>query len=332
VVDLSGAPLLRVENLEAQIRTRWGVVRAVDGVSFTVGRGETLGLVGESGSGKSMTCLSLVRLLPRGGAVTNGKIVFDGEDLLAKSEREMRRVRGSRISMILQDPMTSLNPVLSVGTQVKEPIRLHQRLRGQAVARKVLDALRLVKIPAPELRVNDYPHQLSGGMRQRVSGAIALSCEPELLIADEPTTSLDVTVQAQYLALLDEIRREHDLAIIFVTHDLGIVAKMCDRVAVMYAGSIVELVPVEALFDAPAHPYTKALLAALPQASGRERRLPTIAGQPPALDEALPACPFAPRCALADRRCHSEKPPHAVLAPEHSVTCWKPDRAGSRPH
>jgi oligopeptide/dipeptide ABC transporter ATP-binding protein len=332
VVGVSGEPLLRVEDLRAQIRTRWGVVRAADGVSFTVGRGETLGLVGESGSGKSMTCLSLVRLLPRGGTIVGGKIVFDGEDLLTKSEREMRRLRGSRISMILQDPMTSLNPVLSVGTQVKEPIRLHQGLRGEAVAHKVLDALRLVRIPAPELRVNDYPHQMSGGMRQRVSGAIALSCEPELLIADEPTTSLDVTIQAQYLALLDEIRRERGVAIIFVTHDLGIVAKMCDRVAVMYAGRIVELVPVDALFDNPAHPYTKALLGALPQAGGRERRLPTIPGQPPALDEALPACPFAPRCALADRRCYNETPPHIVLASEHTVSCWKPDRAGSRPH
>jgi oligopeptide/dipeptide ABC transporter ATP-binding protein len=329
---MSSDPLLRVEDLRAQIRTRWGVVRAADGVSFTVSRGETLGLVGESGSGKSMTCLALIRLLPRGGAIVGGKIVFDGEDLLAKSEREMRRLRGSRISMILQDPMTSLNPVLSVGTQVKEPIHLHQGLRGEAVARKVLDALRLVRIPAPELRVNDYPHQMSGGMRQRVSGAIALSCEPELLIADEPTTSLDVTIQAQYLALLDEIRRTRGVAIIFVTHDLGIVAKMCDRVAVMYAGRIVELVPIDALFDTPAHPYTKALLAALPESGGRERRLPTIPGQPPSLDDALPACPFAPRCALADRRCCSETPPRIMLTPAHSVTCWKPDRAGNRSH
>jgi len=325
------APLLRVERLRAQIRTQRGLARVVDDVSFTVNRGEIVGLVGESGSGKSTTCLCLLRLLPRGGSIVGGEISLTGESLLAKSERAMRSVRGRRIAMILQDPMTSLNPVLSLGTQVREPIHLHQRLAGEAAANKALDALRLLRIPAPELRVRDYPHQLSGGMRQRACGAIALSCEPELLIADEPTTSLDVTIQAQYLALLEEIRRERGVGIIFVTHDLGIVAQMCDRVAVMYAGRIVETVPVLGLFDTPAHPYTKALLASLPQA-GKQRRLPTIPGQPPSLEEVPLPCPFAPRCALADDRCRTAQPPRVELTPTHTVTCWKPDLAGTRAH
>jgi oligopeptide/dipeptide ABC transporter ATP-binding protein len=311
-----------VEHLTTRLFARRGVVRVVDDVSFTLGAGETLGLVGESGSGKTLTCLSILRLLPRGARITGGRILLHGEDLLTKSEAEMRRYRGKRISMILQDPMTSLNPVLTVGEQVAEPIRLHQQLRGEAVRERVIRALSLLRIGAPELRMHSYPHQLSGGLRQRVVGAIALSCEPEVLIADEPTTALDVTVQAQYLALLREIQAEQSLSILFVTHDLGIVASLCHRVAVMYAGRIVESGPVEALFDAPAHPYTQALLAAVPQLGRRERRLPSIPGQPPLLHAIPPGCAFAPRCRYAEDRCRVE-PPDVVITPDHTARCWR---------
>ena len=324
-------PLLQVENLKSYLFTRWGVVKAADDLSFTVGRGETLGLVGESGSGKSITCLSILRLLPAGGKIVGGRVLFDGEDLVDKSDAEMRTFRGRRISMILQDPMTSLNPVLSIGDQVAEPIRLHQNLRGSAVLAKVVEALRLLKIPAPEMRVRDYPHQMSGGMRQRVVGAIALSCEPDLLIADEPTTSLDVTIQAQYLALLQEIQKKHGISILFITHDLGIVAKMCHRVAVMYAGRIVELVPVMGLFDDPRHPYTRALLASVPNPDHPQPRLPSIEGQPPLLHEQLPACPFAPRCAHADKKCYDEEPPEVAVADDHMARCWRV-ADGTLPH
>jgi oligopeptide/dipeptide ABC transporter ATP-binding protein len=318
----TGRVVLQVEHLTTRLFTRRGIVRAVDDVSFTVSSGETLGLVGESGSGKTLTCLSIVRLLPRGAKITGGRVLFRGDDLLKKSEAEMRRYRGKRISMILQDPMTSLNPVLTVGEQVAEPIRLHQHLRGKAVQERVIRALSLLRIGAPELRLHNYPHQLSGGLRQRVVGAIALSCEPEVLIADEPTTALDVTVQAQYLALLREIQAEQGISILFVTHDLGIVASLCHRVAVMYAGRIVECAPVEALFDSPAHPYTQALLAAVPQVGRRERRLPSIPGQPPLLHALEPGCAFAPRCRYAEDRCRLE-PPEVTITPEHTARCWR---------
>jgi oligopeptide/dipeptide ABC transporter ATP-binding protein len=317
-----GRTILQVEHLATHLFTRRGVVRAVDDVSFTLDSGETLGLVGESGSGKTLTCLSLLRLLPRGARIVGGRVRFDGEDLLEKTEAEMRRYRGKRISMILQDSMTSLNPVLTVGEQVAEPVRLHQRLRGKAVQERVIRALSRLRIGAPELRIHDYPHQLSGGLRQRVAGAIALSCEPDVLIADEPTTALDVTVQAQYLALLRDIQLEHGISILFVTHDLGIVASICHRVAVMYAGHIVESAPVEALFDSPAHPYTRALLAAIPRPDRRERRLPSIKGQPPLLHALGPGCPFAPRCAYADERCRIA-PPEVEVAPGHAARCWR---------
>lgn len=316
-------PLLTVENLRAHLFTRYGVVRAVDDVSFTVARGETLGLVGESGSGKTMTCLALLRLLPPGGRIIDGRVRYAGADLLTKSEKDIRKVRGEQIAMILQDPMTSLNPVLSIGRQVEEPIRLHQRLTRTRARAKAIEILTRVRIPAAEHRVRDYPHQLSGGMRQRVMGAIALSCEPGLLIADEPTTSLDVTIQAQYLTLLKELQDEHGVAIIFVTHDLGIVAKLCHRVAVMYAGKIVELVSVDNLFDRPLHPYTRALLASVPKSDRRERRLPTIEGQPPTLHEALPACPFAPRCVHAEPKCFERAPPVVAMPDGSMARCWK---------
>jgi oligopeptide/dipeptide ABC transporter ATP-binding protein len=325
------APLLSVVGLRAHLFTRYGVVKAVDDVSFTVSRGETLGLVGESGSGKTMTCLALLRLLPAGGRIVGGSVRYAGDDLLGKSEREMRRIRGKHIAMILQDPMTSLNPVLSVGDQVSEPIRRHQRLGLAAARRRAIEALTSVRIPAAAERIADYPHQLSGGMRQRVMGAIALSCAPGLLIADEPTTSLDVTIQAQYLALLQEVQHTHGVAIIFVTHDLGIVAKICRRVAVMYAGKIVELVPVEDLFDDPLHPYSRALLGAIPRADRKEPRLPTIEGQPPQLSALGAGCAFAPRCPSADAACRAEAPPPVVLGDGRMVRCWKvaDDR---RPH
>jgi oligopeptide/dipeptide ABC transporter ATP-binding protein len=317
-------PLLAVENLTTELVTRWGVVRPTDGVSFTLRRGEILGIVGESGSGKSITCMALLGVLPPGGRIAGGRVLLDGEDILARSPRDLRRIRGRRIATILQDPMTSLNPLLTVGAQVAEPIRLHQRAgRGGALARAI-EALRAVRIPAPELRARDFPHQLSGGMRQRVCGAAALSCDPDILIADEPTTSLDVTIQAQYLDLLERVRDERGLAIIFVTHDLGVVARICDRVAVMYAGRIVELVSVADLFDRPAHPYSRALLAALPDRAGRGDRMPAIPGRPPVLHEPMAACPFAPRCPQADERCFAEPPPHVAVSGDHGVDCWKP--------
>src|SRR5262252_1091409 len=273
--------LLEVRDLRTYIYTRRGVVKAVDGASFSVRRGETLGIVGESGSGKSMTCLSILRLLPEpGGRIAGGQIVFDGEDLLAKSAEDMRRLRGSRIAMILQDPMASLNPAMTVGAQIAETLALHRGLRGRALHDRVLELLRQVRISDPERRAIAYPHQMSGGIRQRVAGAIAISCRPDLLIADEPTTSLDVTIQAQYLRLLKDIQRETNLALVFVTHDLGIVAKLCDRVAVMYAGRIVESGSTREIFNTPRHPYTVGLLGCLPKWGDRREALETIPGQP----------------------------------------------------
>ena len=262
--------VLDVRDLRTHFFTRRGVGKAVDGVSFTLRRGETLGLVGESGCGKSMTCLSILRLHPRPASrIVGGQVLFRGEDLLQKSEPEMRRYRGRHLAMILQDPMTALNPVFTVGNQLAEPLRLHQRLRGRTLWQQAAEVMRLVRIPAPETRLGAYPHQLSGGMRQRAVGAIALSCNPDVLIADEPTTALDVTIQAAYLALLKEIQARVGLSILFVTHDFGVVARMCDRVAVMYAGKIVELADTRTLFERPAHPYTEALLHSVPDVQAR---------------------------------------------------------------
>jgi len=320
----SAAPLLQVDNLRTHFITRWGVVKAVDGVSFSVGHGEIFGLVGESGCGKSVTCLSVMRLVPQpAGKIVGGRILFEGRDLLQLDEAEMRRYRGRRISIILQDPMTSLNPVFTIGDQIAEPVRLHQKARGRDLWERVLSALRLLKIPDPEARLGDYPHQLSGGMRQRVVGAISLTCEPRLLIADEATTALDATIQAQYLALLRDIHRQKGLSIIFVTHDFGIVAKMCHRVAVMYAGKIVELSGVRQLFDQPAHPYTVALLESVPPLDYRVERLASIEGQPPQLYKLPPGCSFSPRCPRSDSRCYQEAPPQVNLDGEHWATCWR---------
>ena len=258
--------VLSVEDLRTHFTTRWGTVKAVDGISFDLRKGETLGIVGESGCGKSVTMLSLMRLIPvPPGQIVSGKIVLDGEDIVPISEQEMAEIRGSKIALIIQDPMTSLNPVFSIGNQVEEAIEIHQDIPKQSIMDRALEVLRKVNIPAAETRVKDYPHQMSGGMRQRVVGAIGISCQPQVLIADEPTTSLDVTIQAQYLKLLKDIQKDSDLSIIFITHDFGIVAKMCDRVAVMYAGRIVEHGSVRDIFNNPSHPYTEALLASVPR-------------------------------------------------------------------
>jgi oligopeptide transport system ATP-binding protein len=316
--------LLDVQDLKTYFFTRRGVVKAVDGVSFSLQQGETLGLVGESGCGKSITCLSLLRLVPQpAGRIMGGKVLFDGQDLLQLSEQEMRSYRGRRLSMILQDPMSSLNPVFTIGSQVGEALTIHQKLRGSSLWQRVKEMLRLVRIPAPEVRMRDYPHQMSGGMRQRVVGAIALACQPHLLIADEPTTSLDVTIQSQYLQLLKEIQQELGVAMIFITHDLGIVTRVCDRVAVMYAGKIVETAGVREVFNNPAHPYTVSLMKSLPELETRVDKLFAIEGQPPGLLDLPPGCPFAPRCPDADAKCDQEYPPLVTVGEGHNASCWR---------
>ncbi len=317
------SPLLVVEDLRTYFFTRRGIIKAVDGISFTLNAGETLALVGESGSGKSVTCLSLVRLVPEpAGRIVGGRVLFEGEDLLRKSPAEMRRVRGKQIAMVLQDPMTSLNPALTIGTQVTEVVRLHQGLRGSSLRTRVLEALRRLRIPGAEARLQHYPHQLSGGMRQRVSSAIAMSCMPRLLIADEPTTSLDVTIQAQYLELLKEVQAQTGVAIILVTHDFGIVAANADRVAVMYAGRIVELGSTLHVFNSPSHPYTQALLQCLPSVELKRPHLVEIGGQPPDLASLPPGCPFAARCAKRQPICDEEYPPAVAIEAGHVAHCW----------
>ena len=316
--------VLEVEDLKTYFQTRWGTVKAVDGVSFDLRRGETLGIVGESGSGKSVAMLSLMRLIPTPpGQIVGGKILLEGEDLLQLSEKEMGNVRGSQIALIIQDPMTSLNPVFTIGNQVGEAIKIHQEIPNSGVLQRVLDVLRRVNIPAAETRVRDYPHQMSGGMRQRVVGAIGISCEPMVLIADEPTTSLDVTIQAQYLKLLKDLQQASNIALIFITHDFGIVAKMCDRVAVMYAGKIVEMGDVREIFNNPSHPYTEALLASVPKLEEDVDRLYSIEGQPPMLHDLPPGCPFAPRCQYVMDRCLEAYPPTISPTERHYAACWR---------
>jgi oligopeptide/dipeptide ABC transporter ATP-binding protein len=316
--------VLEVDDLRTYFKTRWGTVKAVDGVSFSLRRGEVLGIVGESGSGKSVTVLSLMRLVPiPPGQIVGGKIILDGEDLLQIPEREMSKLRGSKIGLIIQDPMTSLNPVFTIGNQVSEAIKIHQDIPKKRVLERTLDVLRKVNIPAAESRVRDYPHQMSGGMRQRVVGAISISCEPTVLIADEPTTSLDVTIQAQYLRLLKDLQRDSNMALIFITHDFGIVAKMCDQVAVMYAGKIVEHGSVRDIFNQPSHPYTEALLASVPKLEEDVDRLYSIEGQPPTLHDLPQGCPFAPRCQYTMDRCREEYPPEVIASAGHSASCWR---------
>ena len=316
-------PLLVVEDLRTHFFTRRGVTRAVDGVSFTLHAGETLALVGESGSGKSVTCLSLVRLVPEpAGRTVGGRVMFAGEDLLQKSPAEMRRVRGKQIAMVLQDPLTSLNPALTIGTQVGEVVRLHQGLHGASLRERVLDSLRRLRIPAADTRLGHYAHQFSGGMRQRVTSAIALSCAPRLLIADEPTTALDVTIQAQYLELLKDVQASAGVAIILVTHDFGIVAAIADRVAVMYAGRIVEMGSTLQVFDNPSHPYTRALLRCLPDVALKRQQLVEIGGHPPDLARLPPGCPFAPRCPERQAVCDEAFPATVDVARGHTASCW----------
>jgi oligopeptide/dipeptide ABC transporter ATP-binding protein len=315
--------LLRVSNLQTYYFSFGGsrVVRAVDDVSFTLNEGETIGLVGESGCGKTTTCLSVVGLLPSAARIVGGSIEFAGEELTTKRPREMRRIRGGQIAMILQDPMASLNPLFSIYMQVAEPAYYHQAIGGRSLRRRVQELLRAVRIPSPQVRMREFPHQMSGGMRQRVVGAIAMAGGPRLIIADEPTTNLDVTIQAQYLDLLKDIQRQTGVALIFVTHNLGIVAKMCDRVAVMYAGKIVEQAPVRQLFDAPRHPYTRALLGAVPKLGSKEP-LYAIAGQPPNLASLPTGCAFHPRCPEALDRCPVEEPGDFDVGPGHVARCW----------
>lgn len=317
-----GKRLLEVQDLKTYFIRNKTVARAVDGVSFYVDENETLGLVGESGCGKTLSSLSILRLVPKPGRIVGGKILFEGRDLVALSEKEMQKLRGSKISMVLQDPMTSLNPVFTVGNQIGEAVATHFKLRGEAVRSRVIEMLKLVKIPAPETRVGAFPHQMSGGMKQRVVGAISISCCPRLLIADEPTTSLDVTIQAQYLELLKELQSELGMSLIFITHDFGIVANMCDRVAVMYAGQIVESAPVRDIFYRPAHHYTNSLLKAVPKLETRVDRLTAIPGQPPRLDRLPAGCRFSPRCPQADEQCKREEPPLTVIDANRSVKCW----------
>src|SRR3989442_5534876 len=323
-------PLLFVEDLKTHFFTRRGSTKAGAGVGFTLRAGGTLALVGESGWGKSVTCLSLVRLVPEpAGRIVGGRVLLDGEDLLGKSPAEMRRVRGKQIAMVLQDPMTSLNPALTIGTQIGEVVRLHQGLRGASLRARALEALRRLRIAAAETRLGQFQHQLSGGMRQRVSSAIAMSCTPRLLIADEPTTALDVTIQAQYLELLREVQAQSGVAIILVTHDFGIVAGNADRVAVMYAGKIVETGDTLRIFDAPSHPYTQALLRCLPSVELQPQALVEIGGQPPDLAHLPPGCPFAPRCPQRQPICTETYPPPVVVQPGHGGRCWMAKAVGA---
>ena len=314
--------VMEVNDLHTYFFNRRGVTKAVDGVSFSIHEGETLGIVGESGCGKTMTALSLLRLIPKPAArIVSGEILLDGQDLVSLSDSEMREVRGRKISMILQDPQTSLNPVFTIGNQLIEALGARgKRGRNEMVA-QAMEGLRNVKVAAPERRLEDYPHQMSGGMKQRVIGAIAVSASPKIIIADEPTTALDVTIQLQYLRLLKEIQAETGLAIIFITHDFGIVARMCDRVAVMYAGRIVEQADVRDLFNKPHHPYTQALMDSVPKMD-RTDRLRAIDGQPPPLWDLPEGCRFASRCSNVKDLCRNEYPNTSLLDNNHSVACW----------
>jgi oligopeptide/dipeptide ABC transporter ATP-binding protein len=321
------ADVLRVSGLQTHYTSFGGsrVVKAVDGISFTLREGETIGLVGESGCGKTTTCLSIVGLLPSAARIVGGSIEFDGEELTTKRPREMRRIRGRKIAMILQDPMASLNPLFSIYWQVAEPAYHHQGVRGRSLRERVQALLRAVRIASPEARMREYPHQMSGGMRQRVVGAIAMAGGPKLIIADEPTTNLDVTIQAQYLEVLKDIQRETGVALIFVTHNLGIVAKMCDRMAVMYAGKIVEQGSVRDLFRAAKHPYTEALLGSMPKLGSKEP-LFAIPGQPPNLARVPSGCAFHPRCLHAMPQCVEREPMDRKVAAEWTAKCWLVDQ------
>jgi oligopeptide transport system ATP-binding protein len=324
------APLLDVKGLETQFKTPDGIIHAVNGVSFSLEEGETLGLVGESGCGKSVTMLSVLRLIAMPpGKIVAGEAFFHGQDLLKMSQEEIRNVRGAQIAMVFQDPMTSLNPVLTIGYQLEEPLMLHLGMnRNQAQARST-ELLAMVGIPNPKDHLQDYPHQFSGGMRQRVMIAMALSCDPQILIADEPTTALDVTIQAQIIELVRRLRDELGMAIIWITHDLGVIAGLARRVSVMYGGYLIEEALVNELYANPQHPYTIGLLGSLPRLDNtRHQRLYSIEGLPPVLYERPNACPFAPRCKWVMERCWKENPPLETLAPEHRAACWVDTQTG----
>ncbi len=318
----AGVPpeLLRIDNLRTVFRLADGVVKAVDGVSLSVAEGEVVGLVGESGSGKSITCRSIMRLLPPSARIEGGQIYYRGENVLTWSEHALTAWRGGEVSMILQEPMTALNPVLTIGEQIIETILQHEKIDKTAARRRAVDALKRVGIPAAERRLDEYPHQFSGGMRQRAMIAIALACRPKLLLADEPTTALDVTVQDQIIRLVQDLQRELGMSVVWVTHDLGVVAQLCDRVAVMYAGQIVELASVIDLFEESRHPYTRGLLESVPSGE-RGLGLIPIPGQPPDLLDLLPGCAFAPRCRYATERCTEAAPPLRSVKPGHASAC-----------
>ncbi len=316
--------ILQVEDLHTSFYTRKGVVKAVDGVSFHVNQGETFGIVGESGCGKTVTGMSILRLLPEpAGRIVGGKIILDGVNLLELDKKQMREYRGCMVSMILQDPMTSLNPVYTIGDQVAESVRLHQNLPEDKIEEEVISALKLLQIHSPETILNCHPFQLSGGMRQRIVGAIAMSCHPRLLIADEPTTALDATIQAQYIALFKDVQKKTNVSIIFITHDFGVVANMCHRVGVMYAGKIVETASTSKLFKDPKHPYTSALINSVPTLDRKDDRLYSIEGQPPSMIDLPPGCRFFDRCSKAMDICSKEEPPEVKIDENHTVSCWR---------
>jgi oligopeptide transport system ATP-binding protein len=329
---LAAEPVLEVRDLKTVFKTRQGAIHAVNSVSFCLRKGELLGVVGESGSGKSVTMMSLIGLVPTPPAVVSGTCVrFDGRDLLRVDSAELRAVRGKRIGFVFQDPMTSLNPVLTIGFQLMEPLRKHMKLSPRQARQRAGELLDMVGIPDPRARLDDYPHQFSGGMRQRVVIAMALACDPEVLIADEPTTALDVTIQAQILELVRELRHKLGMAIIWITHDLGVIAGIADRVIVMYGGQIVEKAPVKDMFANPRHPYTQALLRTVPSVrANRAEKLRVIRGQPPILLEAPSACSFRERCAHAFEQCSIENPLLSLAGPGHHVAChWRAEDSGS---
>ncbi len=314
--------LLELRGLRTYFFTRQGVVKAVDDVSFTVEKGEVIGLVGESGCGKSITSLSILRMVPEpAGKIVDGKIFFKNENLLEKSEEEMRQIRGNRISMILQDPMVALNQLLKIGYQLSEPLKYHGKAMGQ-IREKCIELLKKVRVSSPETRISEYPFQFSGGMCQRVVIGMGVSCEPDLLIADEPTTALDVTIQAQILRLLKRVKAEFNASIIIITHDLALAAQICTRVLVMYAGKIIEKAPVKVFYENPAHPYSNGLIRSVPVVGRRVERLYSIEGQPPSLLNPTAGCRFAPRCQKAKRICNLKYPPEVILGDGHKVACW----------
>jgi len=315
-------PLLSIDNLAVQFDTPDGAARAVDSLSLNIQAGETLGLVGESGCGKSLTALSILRLLPAPARMSAGEIIFSNEKISGFSDARMRHIRGRKIAMIFQEPMTSLNPVMPVGLQVAEPLMTHQKVSATDAQAQAAKWLEYVKIPAARKRMNDYPHQLSGGMRQRVMIAMAMVCHPDLLIADEPTTALDVTIQAQILALMRRLKAERQMAMLLITHDLSVIAQMANRVAVMYAGQVVEIAPVGRLFDQPLHPYTQGLLRSIPLPGAVGKRLFEISGSVPQLTADIQGCKFSPRCIQAQKRCYSESPELLNCGDGHEVRCW----------